>query len=57
MYLIIFEDGSKFKSTEVSIEDQQRANDGYLSIIDISDPENPKEFFADDWHVLGELGS
>ena len=52
MYLMIFEDYVKWKSREFSDEDRQAVDDGSLEIIDISDPDNPKEFYNGRWHGI-----
>jgi hypothetical protein len=36
MYIVIFEDGGVYKASEITAEDKQGADDGYLDIIDCS---------------------
>ncbi|MDE3023157.1 MAG: hypothetical protein KGI54_15125 [Pseudomonadota bacterium] len=49
MYLIFDEDGTITKISFLSKDDLQGAEDGYQSIIDISDPENPLEYDGGNW--------
>ena len=54
MYIVIFEDGTIHKQKEITKEEYGSVEDGYLSIIDISDPNDPKEFYQDEWTSLIE---
>ena len=54
MYLIIFEDGSITKTTEINSDHIQGHNDGYLDIVDIADSDHPKEYIDNKW---GEVDS
>ena len=49
MYLYIFEDGTIRKTNELEPDDLKSVNDGYLTIVDISIPGNPKEFYQKEW--------
>ena len=55
MYLMIFEDGSKRKTTKFSNEDREAVDAGVLEVIDVSDAENPKEFYEGTWHAITEV--
>jgi hypothetical protein len=52
MYLIITEEGIVAKTIEISDEDKQFVDDGYGDIIDISDPDNPTEYYKGEWHEV-----
>ncbi len=53
MYLYIFEDSSVYFHTgEISQEDYDQCDDGYIDIIDISDPKNPKQYYKSKWHEI-----
>lgn len=45
MFLYIFEDGGILKTNEVEDVDLDECDAGILSIIDISDPDRPKEYY------------
>lgn len=49
MYLITLEDGSTYATKEISNDDYSDCNNGYMQIVDISDPEKPLDFFDDEW--------
>jgi len=48
-YLYIFEDGSVKTSRSVNDEDLKSTDDGYLEIIDITNPKEPLWHNAGDW--------
>lgn len=52
MYLIIFEDLSIQKAKSVSKDDLMACDDGYCQILDITDPENPTEYYQDEWKEI-----
>lgn len=52
MYLMILEDGSKWKASALSDEDLLAVDDGVLEVIDLSDPDGPKELYEGDWHSI-----
>lgn len=52
MYLFIFEDGTIKKSSSYSDEDFESVENGYLDIVDISDPENPKVINGTEWEAV-----
>lgn len=45
MYLIILEDGSIYKKAVIDSGDLTACNNGYCSIIDINNPNMPKEYY------------
>ena len=53
MYLYIFKDGevkhARFKPCE---DDLENVDNGFLDIIDITNPENPLDYYDGEWHVL-----
>ena len=53
-YLLIFEDGAINTTTTIDQVDKNNSDDGYLSIIDISDPNDVKEYYAGGWQGLAE---
>jgi hypothetical protein len=55
MFLIIFEDGEVKRAAHLSEGDEQSAEDGYLDLIDISDPTSPKRFISGEWGEVEEL--
>ncbi len=52
MYLFIFEDGAIKKSDSVTQDD---LDSDYLQIIDISQPNNPVEYFDGEWQTIDSL--
>ena len=52
MYIFITEGGAISKQKEITEGDCDCADDGYLRIIDISDPDDPKEFGRGEWFHL-----
>ena len=52
MYILIFEDGEIKKSDGIASQDLESCDAGYLSIIDISNPCNPREYYAGAWIAL-----
>lgn len=55
MYILILEDGTILKQKEIAKQEYDSVEDGYLSIIDISDPDDPKEFYQGEWIPLTEI--
>ena len=55
MYILILEDGTIHKQKEITKEEYGSVEDGWLSIIDISDPDDPKEFYQGEWIPLTEI--
>ena len=55
MYILILEDGTIHKQKEITEEEYGSVEDGWLSIIGISDPDNPKEFYQGEWIPLTEI--
>jgi len=51
MYLYIFEDGTIKKANKITGADFQSVKDGYLTILDISIPDTPTEYWPcqDKW--------
>ncbi len=50
MYLIILEGSDNFyKVSELNDNDLKAADNGYMQIIDIRNPKNPKEYYLEDW--------
>ena len=52
MYIYIWKDGAILKSEKIGKDDLKLVENGILSIIDISDPENPKDYIEDEWEPL-----
>ena len=48
-YLMLFEDQSVSKTDRVIEEDLKAARAGILDIVDITDPENPKQWDDGEW--------
>jgi len=49
MFLTKWEGGEMMKQATISNDDLQNADDGYLEIYDITDPDNPKEYCSGQW--------
>jgi hypothetical protein len=49
MFLMIFEDGEVKSTVAVGDDDIQSSDDGYLDLIDITDPEAPKRRWSCEW--------
>jgi hypothetical protein len=49
MYLFIFEDGHICKNDSYEEDDISACDEGYLTLIDISDPAKPKEYYDSKW--------
>ncbi len=49
MYLLIFEDGTLGKYKHINPEDYISCDNGILTIVDISDAENPTEYHDGIW--------
>lgn len=54
MYIYIFEDGTVNKTKTLSDGDLSSADDGFIDIIDISNPIEPKTYYSGQWHDLEE---
>ena len=52
MYLIITEDGAVQTMTEVTDDDLEAVDVGYLQVIDITGCDEPKEFYEGGWHPV-----
>lgn len=52
MYLVINESREVFKTRNIDSSDKESADGGVLDIIDIHDPETPKEYYNGDWHPI-----
>jgi hypothetical protein len=56
-YILIYESGGKIgKSNELTADQLQDARDGFISILDISDPGRVTEFDGYDWVAVELLG-
>jgi hypothetical protein len=55
MYLFIFEDGLIQKASAVGDDDLQSCDGGWMEIIDMTDPENPKRRFDGAWEEIGSI--
>jgi hypothetical protein len=55
MFLIIFEDGEVKRADAVGEDDKQSADDGYIDLIDITDPSVPKRFISGAWSDIEDL--
>lgn len=49
MYLVILESGEIFKSEEFTEDLKGQSDDGYLTIVDISNPEYPLFYIEEGW--------
>jgi len=56
MYLAIFEDGVIQYTSEVDEELLRGADDGFLDVLDISDPASPLRYWEGEWQAVGPLG-
>jgi len=52
MYLLIDEAFDIFKIEKIDDLLKSQAVDGYVDIIDISDPENPKDYYNEQWNEI-----
>lgn len=52
MYLLQFENGTITKSESLSDDILQQVKDGYITVIDISDPDLPTIYFDNDWQPV-----
>jgi len=52
MYLVFFEDFSVSRVDEISNDDKLMSDDGYLIIVDISDPGDPLEYINGKWEAI-----
>lgn len=55
MFLLIFEDGEVKRADAVGEDDKQSADDGYIDLIDISDPTSPKRFISGEWLEVEDI--
>ena len=49
MYLVILEDGSMLHMTALEDGLLTSANDGYVDVVDISNPEHPLRYSDEGW--------
>lgn len=49
MYLIIQQGMQPFKVKEVTALDLEKSNNGDIFLLDITDPNNPKEYYYNEW--------
>ncbi len=52
-YIMIFEDGMPYQSTEITDSDRAAVSDGILEIIDL---ETCKTFYNDKWNDIPQWG-
>jgi hypothetical protein len=52
MYIMITEDWNVYKSEKITSEDKEAVENGYLDVIDITDPANPTRFNGDVWQSV-----
>ena len=52
MYLLIMEDGEIIKSNDLTKDDYDCCHDGYVDLIDISNPSRPKVYIDKGWKDL-----
>lgn len=58
MYIYIFENGTISQQKEIHPDDRQSLVDGYLVIIDISDPDKPVGLVpSGEWETIPETSS
>jgi len=55
MFLIIFEDGEIKRTEALADGDLESADDGYLDLLDVSEPTSPKRFISGEWVEVEEL--
>ena len=55
MYLMVIEDGSIVCVEELWDEDYSSCDDGLVSLVDITDPDHPKEYYMEEWHPVEEM--
>ena len=55
MFLVILEDGSILKQATVNADDLINCEEGYLNILDVSEGNNPLEYYQSAWHAVAEL--
>jgi hypothetical protein len=52
MYIFIFEDGQIQKSASILGEELDECDDGTLSVLDISNPTDPKQYYKGKWEEV-----
>lgn len=52
MYLFVFEDGNITGSNVLEDVELSAVKDGYLEVIDISDPQHPKYYDGEKWEEV-----
>jgi len=52
MYIIIWEDGTAKRAQEVGPDELAACDDGCMQIIDITMPDQPREYLGGEWQVL-----
>lgn len=57
MYILIFESGAIKQAQNISKDDLDACDKGYLSIVDISFHENPLDYVNGAWEPLEEIAS
>lgn len=55
MFLIIFEDGLIKTAKDIGDDDKDMADDGYVDLIDISSPSEPKRYRSGDWELVEDI--
>jgi len=52
MYIIIWEDGTAKRARDVGQDELSACEDGYMQIIDITTPDQPREYADGEWRLL-----
>ena len=55
MYLIVMEDGVVACAEELWDDDYSSCDDGLVSLVDVTDPDHPKEYYMSKWHPVEKL--
>lgn len=55
MYLFQYEDGSLSKSSEFTDENKAEVSLGILQVVDISDSNNPKDYYNNQWNNIESI--
>lgn len=55
MYLMIMEDGSVVKGEAYTEDELNSCDDGYMELIDISKPKEPKSYYRGKWISIEDV--
>lgn len=51
-YLIVTDDGELFAATNIDHDEKRKANNRFIDLLDITEPDQPVAYVDDEWHPI-----